>query len=118
MRDGWLGKALFWLGLFVGVAYVIVGIAGGIWPGHWDDAPASDQIAWVVLGVGGGILVLGGLRLLPRSPTAGATLISLGAILGALPIFWALLPLLLALALIVLSVLYARRAAVVRREIT
>ena len=116
MRDESLGKALFWLGLFVGVAYVIIGIAGGIWPGHWDDAPASDQIAWVVLGVGGGILVLGGLRLLSRSPVAGAALISLGAILGALPIFWALLPLLLALALIVLSVVYARRAAVVRSQ--
>jgi hypothetical protein len=48
---------------------------------------------------------------------AGATLISVGAILGALPIFWALLPLLLALALIVLTVVYARRAAAVRREI-
>jgi hypothetical protein len=117
VRDERLGRALFWLGLFVGVAYVIVGIAGGIWPGHWDAAPASDQIAWVVLGVGGGILVLGGLRLLPRSPMAGATLISVGAILGALPIFWALLPLLLALALIVLTVVYARRAAAVRREI-
>ena len=70
----------------------------------------------VVLGVGGGILVLGGLRLLSRSPVAGAALISLGAILGALPIFWALLPLLLALALIVLSVVYARRAAVVRSQ--
>jgi hypothetical protein len=71
---------------------------------------------WVVLGVGGGILVLGGLGLLPRSPIAGATLISLGAVLGALPIFWALLPLLLALALIVLSVVYARRAAVGREN--
>ena len=45
MRDEWLGKTLFWLGLFVGVAYLIVGVAGAIWPGHWDDAAASDQIA-------------------------------------------------------------------------
>jgi hypothetical protein len=37
--------------------------------------------------------------------------VSTGAVLGALPIFWALLPLVLAVALIVLSVLYARRAA-------
>jgi hypothetical protein len=35
--------------------------------------------------------------------------VSLGAIVGALPIFWAILPLLLALALVVLSVVYARK---------
>jgi hypothetical protein len=110
MRNGSLGRALFGLGLFVGIAYVVTGIAGGIWPGHWDDAPASDQIVWVILGVGGGVTVLAGLWLLPRSLVVGATVISIGAVLGALPIFWALLPLLLAVVLIVLTVIYARRA--------
>ena len=105
-----LHKALFGLGVFTAVAYIIVGIAGGIWPGHWDDTGATDQILWVVFGVGGGLILLGGLRLLPRSPIVGATLVSVGAILGALPVFWTLIPLLLALVLIVLSVMYARRA--------
>jgi hypothetical protein len=107
---GWLTKALFGLGAVAGVAFILVGIAGGVWPGHWDDAPASDQILWIVFGVGGGVAVLAGLRLLQRSPWGGATLVSLGAIAGALPIFWALLPVLVAIALVVLSVLYARRA--------
>ena len=97
--------------MFTGVAYLIVGVAGAIWPGHWDEAAASDQILWAVLLIGGGLLVLGGLRLLHRAPARGGTLLSVGAVVGALPIFWALLPLLLAVALIVLSVLYARRAA-------
>jgi len=35
---------------------------------------------------------------------------SLGAIAGALPIFWALVPLVVAIALVAFSVLYARRA--------
>lgn len=109
-----LHKALFGLGVFTAVAYIIVGIAGGIWPGHWDDTGATDQILWVVFGVGGGLILLGGLRLLPRSPIVGATLVSVGAILGALPVFWTLIPLLLALVLIVLSVMYARRARVRR----
>ena len=109
MDNGPLTKTLFWLGGFTGVAFIVVGIVGGIWPGHWDDAPASDQIAWVVLGVGGGLALLAGLRLLPRSPWTGTALVSLGAIVGALPIFWALLPLLLAVAVIVLSVMYARK---------
>ena len=104
------GRALLWLGAFTGIAYLTIGVAGAIWPGHWDDAAATDQVIWAVLLCAGGLMVLAGLRLLRRSPVRGATLVSTGAILGALPIFWALLPLLVAIALIVLSVLYARRA--------
>jgi hypothetical protein len=111
MQRGGLEKALRALGVFTGVAYLIVGVAGAIWPGHWDDAAASDQIAWAVLLIAGGLLVLTGVRMLRSAPARGATLVSMGAVIGALPIFWALLPLLLAVALIVLSVLYARRAA-------
>jgi len=114
MTSGSLHKALFGLGVFTAVAYIFVGIAGGIWPGHWDDTGATDQILWVVFGVGGGLILLGGLRLLPLSPIAGATLVSVGAIFGALPIFWTLIPLLVALVLIVLAVMYARRARVRR----
>ena len=44
MQQGGLEKALRGLGVFTAVAYLIVGVAGAIWPGHWDDAPASDQI--------------------------------------------------------------------------
>ena len=109
IQQGGLEKALRGLGTFTGVAYLIVGVAGAIWPGHWDDAAASDQIVWAVLLIAGGLLVLTGLRSLRSAPARGATLVSLGAVVGALPIFWALLPLLLAVALIVLSVLYARR---------
>ena len=109
MEQERLGKALFWLGWLTGVAFIAIGIAGGIWPGHWDDAGAGDQILWVVFGVGGGFAILAGLRLFSRSAWGGAALVSVGAIAGALPIFWALLPLLLAVALIVLSILNARR---------
>ena len=105
-----LERALLVLGAFTGFAYLVVGVAGAIWPGHWDDASATDQILWAVLLCAGGLVVLAGLRLLRRSPAGGATLVSIGAIVGALPIFWALVPLLLAIALVVLSVLSARRA--------
>jgi hypothetical protein len=109
-RSG-LETALLGLGMFTGIAYLVVGVAGAIWPGHWDEAAASDQILWAVFLIAGGLLVLAGLRVLHGAPGRGATFVSIGAVLGALPIFWALLPLLLALALLVLSVLYARRAA-------
>lgn len=104
------GRVLLWLGAFTGIAYLIIGVAGAIWPGHWDEAAATDQVIWAVLLCAGGLMVLAGIRRLPRSPAGAATLISLGAILGALPIFWALLPLVLAVTLVVLSVLYVRRA--------
>jgi hypothetical protein len=110
MQQRRLDKALRGLGTFTGVAYLIVGVVGAIWPGHWDEAAASDQVVWAVLLIAGGLLVLAGLRLLHRAPARGGTLVSIGAVVGALPIFWALLPLLLAVALIVLSVVFARRA--------
>lgn len=59
----------------------------------------------------GGLILLGGLRLLSRSPWAGAAVVSAGAVLGALPVVWAIVPLLVALVLVVLGVMYARRAA-------
>jgi len=104
-------KALVVLGTFVAAAYVVVGIIGGLASSHWTEASTSDQVIWVVLLVGGGILVFLGLRMSRRSPWLGATLISVGAVAGALPIFWTILALVVAVALVVLSIMYARRAA-------
>ena len=106
-----LRRVLGALAAITGVIYLVVGIVGGIWPGHWDEASAADQILWLVFGIGGGALVLLGLRQLDRTPKLGAVLISVGGIVGALPIFWTVVSLLLALVLIMLSVLYARRAS-------
>ena len=102
-----LEKALVVLGFFVAAAYLLVGIIGGLSLSHWDDA--SDQILWVSLLVGGAILIVAGLRISRRSPWGAAALISVGALAGALPIFWTLIAVVLAIALVVLSFLYARR---------
>ena len=93
------------------VAYTLVGVVGGAWPGAWDDSGAADQVFWVVLSVGGAALLAAGLWLIDRARWAGASLVSIGAILGGVPIFWAVLPLVAAAALVVLAVRYARRAA-------
>lgn len=103
-------KSLVVLGFFTAVAYLLVGIVGGLSLSHWDEAGAGDQIIWVAFLVGGAILILAGLRISRRSPWGGAALISVGALAGALPIFWTLVALLVAITLLVLSVLYARRA--------
>jgi hypothetical protein len=104
-------KLLVVLGTFTGIAYLLIGVIGGVWPSHWEDASASDQIIWIVLLLGGGLLLLAGVRISNRSPWPAAALISVGAVLGALPIFWTGLALLVAIALVVLSVLHARRVA-------
>ena len=104
-------KILVVLGTFVAAAYVLIGIIGGLSLSHWDEASASDQIVWFVLLVGGGVLLFLGLRMSKRSPWLGAALISVGAVAGALPIFWTILALVVAIALVVLSIMYARRAA-------
>jgi hypothetical protein len=105
-------KILVVLGTFVAAAYVVIGLVGGLLPSHWEEASGwSDRIIWFVLLVGGGIVLFLGLRWSRRSPWLGAALISIGAIVGALPIFWTLIAIVVAIALVVLSIIYARRAA-------
>ena len=102
---------LFGLGTVTGIVYLAAGVLGAWWPGHWDDAPASDQVIWAVLLIGGGVALLAGLRLIERSPWLGAVLVSVGAVAGALVVFWTIIVLAVAVALVVLSVVYARRAS-------
>jgi hypothetical protein len=61
--------------------------------------------------VGGAILLFAGLRISRRSPWGGFALISVGALAGALPIIWTLIAVVVAIALVVFSFLYARHTA-------
>jgi hypothetical protein len=103
-------KMLVVLGTFTGFAYLVIGVVGGLWSSHWEDASASDQIIWISFLLGGGVLLLAGLRISIRSPWPAAALISVVAVFVALPIFWTVLALLVAITLVVLSILHARRA--------
>jgi hypothetical protein len=104
-------KPLFILGSVVAVLYLLSGVVIGVLiPSFWEDSATSDRVFWIVLSLGGCLLLALGLWVFQRSPWPGAVLISLGAILGAIPLFWTLVALLLAIALVVLSVTYARRA--------
>ena len=103
--------ALFWLGTITGVAYLGIGALGAWWPGHWDDAAASDQILWGALLIGGGVALLAGLRIIERTPRWGAILVAVGAVAGALVIFWTVIVILVAVTLAVLAFVYARRLA-------
>ena len=101
-------KLLRNLGYFAAVAYLVVGLVGGLSLPRWVDANASDQAMWIILMVGGAILLVAGLRLFPRSHWGGALLVSVGAFVGALPIFWTGVGLVLAVVIVLLAVRHAR----------
>ena len=61
--------------------------------------------------VEGGAAVLAGLRIIDSSPRWGAILIGVGAVAGALVIFWTVIVIVVALTVAVLAVVYARRLA-------
>jgi hypothetical protein len=101
-----LSTATFALAVFVCLALLGFGI-GVLFAEDFDSG--SDRLIFGVLVVGGGVLV--GLGLLAfRQPWLSAGLLSIGALAGALGIFWTILMPLLAVALLVMSVLRARRA--------
>lgn len=102
-------KPLFVLGYVAAAVYLLSGLILGFLPAHWDEAGVLDQVIWIVLSLGGCLLLLLGLMVFERTPRRGAILISLGGILGAAPLFWTVLTLLMAVALVALSVIYARR---------
>ncbi|MDQ3992270.1 MAG: hypothetical protein M3229_01285 [Actinomycetota bacterium] len=95
-----------WLGVVLGAGYLVAGIVGWV----ADAAEGSDLVFWLAFLLGGGILVLGSLfARLPRGLDLAAGIV--GAIAGALPLFWSVIAPLLAIAFVVLLVLRFRREA-------
>jgi hypothetical protein len=69
----------------------------------------------VVLGLFA-VLVVVGVGWIDYRPWVGAAMASVGAIAGGLALFWTIAAVLLAIAIVVLSILAARRAAVSRAQ--
>jgi|SRR5207253_9079074 len=102
-------KGFFVLGTVVGAVYILVGVIVGALPALWEDSSTGGRVFWIVFLVGAGVLVLAGLRIFERSRWAGAALVSVGAIVGGLVLAWSIAAPIAAIALIVLSVVCARR---------
>src|SRR3954463_8810098 len=103
-------KPLYILGSVAVVLDLMAGLVVGLIPSHWEEASTSAQVVFVALAVAGSLMLALGLWVFQGSPWIGAALISVGAALAALPLFWMIVPVLLALALIVMSVIHARRS--------
>ena len=97
-------RVLAWVAALL---YVAVGLLELILA---DGSLGHRVIFAVVLGFFA-VLVLVGVRLIPDRPWIGAAMASVGAIAGGLALFWTIAALLLAIAIVTLSVLAARRAS-------
>ncbi|MBM2823621.1 MAG: hypothetical protein HW413_2367 [Thermoleophilia bacterium] len=98
----------------LGVGYIAAGVVGAAADATGGDG--SDLAFWLVFLVGGGALVLIGSFLFGSRPMPSVVLTSVGALAGALALFWSVIVPVLALALVVLSVVRARRSALARRR--
>jgi hypothetical protein len=99
----------------LGVGYIAAGVVGAVADATGGDR--SDLAFWLVFLVGGGALVLIGSFLFGPRPMPSVVLTSVGALAGALALFWSVIVPVLALALVVLSVVRARRSALGRRSV-
>lgn len=107
MPDTRLGRAVLILGALLAAVYLIAGLVGAIFI-DWDDDDGGDSAFWIVFLVGGALVLVAGLLARSRSRWLAVALLAIGAIAGAVVIFWSVLIPLAALVLIVLAVLWAR----------
>jgi hypothetical protein len=111
VRGSRLAVAILVLAGLLATGYVLAAIFGGLLIDWDDDGGDSDRWFWIVFMIVGAALLVGGLAAADRSRWLAAALISLGAVLGAVVIFWSVVVPIAAVVLVVLSVLWARRTA-------
>jgi hypothetical protein len=102
-----LRSAILVVGAILVVLYLAAGIVGGALIDF--DGDVSDRVLWIVFLVGGAAVLGVGLYLLRDAATMGAAIaIAVGALAGGVPLFWTVLVPLVAIALAVTSIVYAR----------
>ena len=87
--------------------YIVVGLVELI----FADGTLAHRVTFAAVLSLFAALVLVGIRLIDSRPWIGAAMASVGAIAGGLALFWTIAALLLAIAIVTLSVLAARRAS-------
>jgi len=104
------------LAAVLGVGYIAAGVVGAAF--DVTDGDGSDLAFWLVFLVGGGALVLIGSFVLGSRPVLSAALTSVGALAGAVAVFWSVIVPVLALTLVVLCIARARRVSDAGRSVS
>jgi len=107
MRGEGLASATRFLVLAMSVLYLVAALGG---PVLISFDSTRDVVFWVGLLVVGAVLMLVGQLLLPVGRRS-ALLVSLGAAIGGLPLFWTLVVPVAVAALVACSIALARRVA-------
>lgn len=114
--SGRFARATQVLAAVLGVGYIAAGVVGAAF--DVTDSDGSDLAFWLVFLVGGGALVLIGSFVLGSRPVLSAALTSVGALAGAVAVFWSVIVPVLALVLMVLCIARARRASDAGRSVS
>ena len=104
------------LAAVLGVGYIAGGVVGAAFDVTGGDG--SDLAFWLVFLVGGGAIVLIGTFALGSRPVPSAALTTIGALAGAVAVFWSVIVPVLAVALALLSIVRSRRAAAAGRSVS
>ena len=110
MRTSSLGTAVFVLGAILALAYLAGAVLGAVLVDWDDDGGDTDRAFWMIFLLGGCVLLVAGLVLAARSRWLAAVLIVLGAVAGAIATFWTIVVPLAVIALVVLTIMWARRS--------
>ena len=108
MQRDRITTAAYWLALVLCIGYAASGIIG--WAADVTDGDGSDLAFWLLFLFGGAVLILAGLFVARRWTAMSVALVSVGAIAGAVALFWSILAPLLALALVGLAFAASRRS--------
>jgi hypothetical protein len=102
-----LTRATRFLVLALSVLYLLAAVGGLV---IIDFDSTRDVVLWIVFLVAGAVLLLVGQLMLPPGGRS-ALLMSIGAALGGLPLFWTLIVPIAVAAVIACSIALARRTA-------
>jgi hypothetical protein len=108
MSDASLWRWIRILAIVLAACYAGVGIIGGI---AIDFDGTGDRLFWMLFLLVGAAMLLLGVGAADRSRWLAVGAMAAGGLLGSLALFWAILPPLATLVLVVLGVLWARRPA-------
>lgn len=107
MSSDGLASSTRFLVLALSVLYLVAAV-GGL--ALFDFSTTRDTVLWLAFLIGGAVLMVLGQLGVPRG-LRSAAMVSVGAVLGGLPLFWTLVVPIAVAAVIACSIALARRPA-------